>query len=242
MARIFIVEDEVGIREELIFLVGARSEDHIVGTCGSIKEAMLLIPLAAPDILLMDIELSDGQSFEILKDLPETPFQVIFITAYEHYALRAIKAGTLDYLLKPIKEKELYDALDKANGQPTILHAEQKEILFNKQSTMLVLKTLNETYFVRHSDILYCKGDGGYTTFFLQDGREITTSTTLKEYEMLLPETMFLRVHKSYLIRLNQIVSYHHDGLVILQSGIRIPVSMRKKDLLMQKMIYRNDQ
>ncbi|AIM35271.1 hypothetical protein KO02_00265 [Sphingobacterium sp. ML3W] len=236
MARIFIVEDEATIREELIFLVGARAEDQIVGACGSIREAILLLPSAIPDIVLMDIELSDGQSFEIIKKLPATPFQVIFITAYEHYAIRAIKAGALDYLLKPVKQTQIYEALDRAKKIPNVLNAIQKEILLDKKSTMLVLRTLSETFFVRHSDILYCKGDGGYTTFFLEDGREITTSNTLKEYEMLLPEALFLRVHKSYLIRLNLIISYHHDGFVILKDGTRIPVSTRKKDLLMQKM------
>ncbi len=103
----------LAIREELLILLQSRLEFAVVGACGSVKEALILLPNLKPDLVLMDIELTDGKSFEILEQLESIDFRIIFATAYNHFAIRAIKLGALDYLLKPIDENELNLALDK---------------------------------------------------------------------------------------------------------------------------------
>lgn len=249
MKRIFIVEDEVSIREELLLLLQNRSEFTVLGGCGSVKEALILLPNLKPDLVLMDIELSDGKSFEILEQLACIDFKLVFVTAYNHFAIRAIKLGALDYLLKPIDETELTIALDKFLKDSASVQSDQEQLATQKQLTSfifkqfqqrehapkkIVLKTLQEVFFVDVQEIKYCKGEGSYTNFHLSNNQQIIVSKPLKEYEDLLPNPQFLRTHKSYLVNMDLVKSYHQDGFLVLEGEIEVSVSVRKKEQVLQ--------
>jgi two-component system LytT family response regulator len=248
MKKIFIIEDEIAIREELFILLQSRSEFVVIGACGSVKEGLLLLPNLKPDLVLMDIQLTDGKSFENLEQIENIDFKIIFVTAYDHFAIRAIKLGALDYLLKPIDESELNEALDKYLTESESTQSNQKLITPKIQTNFfasqikqeenspkkIVLKTLHEMFFVAIQDIEFCKGEGSYTTFNLIGNQQIMVSKSLKEYESLLPNTQFLRTHKSYLVNTDLVRSFNQDGFVVLDSKTEVPVSIRKKESILQ--------
>ncbi|MFT5617009.1 MAG: two-component system LytT family response regulator [Arenicella sp.] len=250
MKKIFIIEDEIAIREELLILLQSRLEFAVVGGCGSVKEALILLPNLQSDLVLMDIELTDGKSFEILEQLENIDFKIIFVTAYNHFAIRAIKLGALDYLLKPIDEDELNLALDKYLKESESAQSNQNKKLGTPKSQAnflanqlqqkedlpkkIVLKTLHEMFFVDMREIEYCKGEGSYTKFYLSENQQIMVSKPLKEYEDLLPSPQFLRTHKSYLVNTDLVKSFNQDGFVVLESKVEVPVSVRKKESVLQ--------
>lgn len=193
----------------------------------------------SPDILFLDIELDDGVAFDILKNLPEINMQLIFTTAHNHYAVKAFEYSALDYLLKPVSPSLLKNALNKASENVRKKNiAEQFSILMdtlNKQrpaEQKIVLKDINGIRITSVKDILYCEANGPYTTFYIENDKEITVSKNLKEYEELLADFNFVRSHHSYLVNIAKIKSIDKsDGMVItLINGAQIPVSIRKRD------------
>ena len=242
--KILIIEDEITIREEIFLLLGKRDEFQIIASCDSVASSLQTLQQQTPDLILMDIELTDGKSFEILETLDSIPFKIMFITAYDHFAIRAIKFGALDYLLKPIDEEELNEALDKylahtLDSQSFSYQKAQLDFFTNQyaqgnhNTSKITLKTLHEVFFVNIHDISYCKGEGSYTTFYLLEHQEITVSKPLKEYEELLPKAQFLRTHKSYLVNMEKIKSFNQDGFVVLEGKAEVPVSVRKKESIL---------
>jgi len=238
MLRVLIIDDEPIIRKDLEALVSRHKDIVVIGACGTIKEALVLIPATNPDLILLDIQLSDGTSFDLLKLLPAINFNIIFITAYNEYAIKAIKYGALDYLLKPIDEDELNEALNKIRSLPPPKEhfSESLEVTNNYLQTnsekrnKIVLRSQQYLQIVAFDEILYCHSDKGYTTFFLTNNRKVLVSKYIKEYEDLLPAHVFLRPHQSYLVNFNFIDRFHKDGYLILHSGAEIPVSTRRKD------------
>lgn len=239
MLRVLIVDDEPIIRKDLEALLKPYSDFIVVGTCGSVTEAKILINATQPDLLLLDIQLSDGTGFDLLQSLEKISFHTIFITAFNEYAIKAIKYGALDYLLKPIDELELKDALEKVK-------AGRKEALEVRESLQVARAHMNSDnkairsrivlrsqYFlqvVAFDEIIYCQNDGGYTHFHLVDKRKIVVSKSIKEYDELLPRQLFLRPHQSYLVNVSFIDRFHKEGYLILKGGQEIPVSTRKKE------------
>ncbi|WP_118952755.1 LytR/AlgR family response regulator transcription factor [Taibaiella helva] len=239
MLRVLIVDDEPIIRKDLEALLKPYSGFIVVGTCGSVTEAKILINATQPDLLLLDIQLSDGTGFDLLQSLEKISFHTIFITAYNEYAIKAIKYGALDYLLKPIDELELKDALEKVKaGRKEAL--EVRESLEVARAHMnsdnkairsrIVLRSQYFLQVVAFDEIIYCQNDGGYTHFHLVDKRKIVVSKSIKEYDELLPRQLFLRPHQSYLVNVSFIDRFHKEGYLILKGGQEIPVSTRKKE------------
>lgn len=241
--KIFIIEDDKNIREELFFLLAKRSEISVVGYCSTVKEALKVLPNTDIDLALMDIQLQDGKSFEIIEQLPKIDFNIIFITAYNNFAIRAIKAGAIDYLLKPIDADELYDSLDKfEKRQQKEFDIKQKELLlrYTKSTEPLkniVVRTIDKIYFLKISDIIYCNGQGNYTTLFLKDRANLVSSKPLKDYENLLPDDIFLKTHQSYIVNRNYVDYYSNNGELILNNGEGIPVSIRRRDMVISLLI-----
>ena len=236
MKKILIVDDEANIRYEIEYLVRLRNDFGIVESCGQVDHAVEAIERLKPDVVLLDIQLSKQTAFEMLNKLPSIQFQLIFITAYNHYAIKAIKYGALDYLLKPIDKDELNAALDK-----TIANINAREIkpalevvnghlaMINKKRR-IVLRTQQALHVVDFDNIIYCQSDGSYTTFYLNNGKNIMVSKPIKFYEELLPTQYFIRCHQSYLVNFNFIERYDREGLIFLKNGNKVLVSVRKKD------------
>ncbi len=240
MLRVLLIDDEPVIRKDMEMLLQKHDDIVVVGACGSVKEAAVLLNTTNPDLLLLDIQLSDGTGFDLLQGLEQIPFQVIFITAYNQFAIKAIKYGALDYLLKPIDELELQEALDKVRAARRQLSDSIKEgwnVARNHLNQVnkglqdrIVLRSQQYLQVVPFEEIVYCQNDGGYTHFHLTSKKKIVVSKSIKEYNDLLPDDQFLRPHQSYLVNVRFIDKFHKDGYLVLRTGEEIPVSTRKKD------------
>lgn len=238
MIRVMIIDDEPAIRKDTQSLLQQQPDFVVVAACGSVQEANIIIPATQPDLLLLDIQLLDGTGFDILQSL-QSPCKVIFITAYHDYALKAIKYGALDYLLKPLDEEELKAALEKVR-QSGISQPLPDQIAIARQSfqqgglhNRIVLRSQQYLKVVPFEEIIYCHSDTGYTTFFLTGDRKIVVSKSIKEYEELLP-AYFMRPHQSYLVNHHFIDTYHKDGYLVLRNNTEIPVSTRRKDFVIE--------
>jgi two-component system LytT family response regulator len=206
-----------------------------------ISTALKAIENARPDIILLDIQLADGTGFELLKKIHPTTSKIIFITAFEEYAVRAFRFSAVDYLMKPINPVDLRAALDRARTavEKDALETRMNILLSNisqvsKDQKKIVLKTTEQIFVVSIKDIVHLESDKNYTFFYLADGKKMLVSKTLKEYEELLGEYGFIRVHQSHLINLDYIDRYEKrdGGYVVMKDRTSIPVSTRKKEEL----------
>jgi two-component system, LytTR family, response regulator len=235
--RIIIVEDQTLLRQDLEYLLQRQPGFTVIGACGSVHEAIVLINATKPDLLLLDIGLPDGTGFDILEQVPPAQSKVIFLTAHHEYAIRAIRYGAIDYLLKPLNEDELREALQRVTSAQPLLQ-EQISITLqsfrkNKLQDHLALRSQQFVQIVELKDICYLQGDNGLTTVFLHNGKKVVTSRILKEYEELLSGGSFLRTHQSYLVNKRYIDRYHNkEGCLYLKDGTQIPVSDRKKETI----------
>lgn len=241
MMKALIVEDELYIRKGLLAMINSLDKDiTILGECESVKEAITVTNACKPDLIFLDINLRDGNAFDFLEQVNTIDFQVIFITAYEQYALQAIKNGAIDYILKPVDIDELEQAIDKAlvAGKPVL--EEQIEIvkdqLINKDKNKLVLSLQEGYQVIDFKELLYCKSDKGYTTFFLTDKRSYMASKPIKEYEGQLPDDNFMRTHQSFIVNMTFVDRYDKNGYIYLKNGERIPVASRRKDDFVSKL------
>ncbi len=238
MLRTIIVDDEPIIRADIESLLEPRKDIVIIGACGSVQEAIILINILKPDLLLLDIHLSDGISFDIINAIPNLDCAVIFITAYDKHAIQAIRIGALDYLLKPVVEEELYAALDKVHRKVGQLALQTQETQKNLEAgneyadKTIVLRSQREVQLIKLDDIIFCEGDGNYTTFYLTGNKKIVVSKPLKEYDDLLPRHQFIRTHQSYLVSLKFIHHYDREGILHMKNGVEVPVSVRKRELV----------
>lgn len=244
MIRTLIIEDEPAIRKEIEWLLQKETQFNLIGFATSVAESLVLIRATKPELILMDIQLTDGTAFDILDQLDEIPFRIIFITAYNHFAVKAIKFGALDYLLKPLDDAEFKSALSKIITEDENHLAQQKQQIsvLKSQSghgesdldSRIVLHTLEFLQVLQLREIIYCQSEGGYTNFFLTEGRRIMISKPLKFYDELLPEKWFLRPHQSYLVNVLYVDKFLKSGTIVLKDKTEIPVSGRRKDYILQ--------
>jgi two-component system LytT family response regulator len=234
--RVIIVEDMIAIRHDIENFLQQQPGFIVIGACGTVHDAIVLIHTTKPDLLLLDIGLPDGTGFDILEQLPAQT-KVIFLTAHHEFAIRAIRYGAIDYLLKPLNENELTEALQRViSAQPLLqeqiaitLHSFRK----NKEQSYIALRSRQFVQVVELKNITYLQGDNGYTTVFLNDGKKVVTTKTLKDYEGFLPGTSFLRIHQSYMVNELYIDRYHpKQGILYLKDGTQIRVPFRKKEML----------
>lgn len=240
LPRILIVEDEATIRKELEWLVGKRPEFFLLESAVCVEDAVNKIIELKPNLILMDIQLPDGIAFEILNQLPNVSFSIIFITAFNHFAIKAIKHGAIDYLLKPIDETELYEALDNYNNNNSFFTSRQLDVInehqksIKQQNSRICISTLESLEFFKITDIMYLTGEGSYTHFYLEGGKRIISSKPLKFYEELLPADYFIKCHQSHIVNTSSIVRYLKSGFIVLNSGVEIPVSTRRKETVIK--------
>jgi two-component system LytT family response regulator len=224
MLRAVIIDDERKSRENLQLLLSSFVENvEIVGTADGVLTGIKTINDHNPDLIFLDIHLSNGDGFQILESLKDKNQNIIFVTGHEEHAIKAFRSEAVDYLLKPVSIEHLQIAVDrvkkrKQNGEK--LHGQ------------ISLSTSKGIIFLKTENILYCRGDGAYTYFFLKSGERITTSKNLKEYEKALDELNFFRSHKSFLINLSEIKTYvrGEGGHVIMSNGDSVGVSKRRKE------------
>jgi len=236
--KTLILEDDVFFLPHFVAQLNRIDGIEIVATTTNLAEVKLKIEKYKPDLLIFDIVIGQQTSFDLLTEISPYPFHLIFISSYEEYALKAIKWRALDYLLKPFSFEDLQNAIEKVmhSAHHTLNHF-PKENTLSDTFSRLTLKTQHNIHFVDPKDILYCQSDGNYTTFFLNDGNRIVVTNLIKHYDDLLQNHGFFRVHKSFLVQLNQIKKFNKSNCTIqLESGDIIDVAKRKKEELLQKM------
>jgi two-component system LytT family response regulator len=241
-----LVDDEInGIRTLQNMLTRHCPEVAIVATCTSAVTAKQEILTQQPDLVFLDIQMPGKTGLDLLAELSPKNFEVIFVTAYNEYMLQALQFSAVDYLLKPVDEDRLIEAVQRASKR---LEAGRKDehsetLIYNLErrgrpgEMRLCLPTLKGFLVVKLQEIIYCEAERSYTIFHLEDGKHITVSKPLLEYDALLNDTTFLRVHKSFLINLMHVKEYQRGegGSIIMSNKAEIEVSRRKKDMFLEK-------
>ena len=241
-----IVDDEQHCIDRLLKLLEAYSDSLlVVGTRGSVEEAKELIESENPDIVFLDVQLNDQTGFDLLIQIEQVDFEVIFTTAFDNYAIKAFKFSALDYLLKPLDPKDLKASMERLIAQKGLKNASRKvETLiynFNRnihQERRLAIPTLEGLTMIELKNIVYLKSDANYTHIHILPNKKITAPKTLKYFEDILDEHRFFRVHKSHLVNLSFINSYlkGKGGYVVLSDGTKLEVAVRRKEELLKKL------
>jgi two-component system LytT family response regulator len=238
MLKSVIVDDEPKSRENLrIVLTDFVSNVSVEALCATIDEAITAIHSIKPDIVFLDIEMQQETGFDLLNRLHDIDFEVIFITAYSEYAIKAIKFSAIDYLLKPIDIEELKVAVQRVAQKREGRTSKRLQILRDNLSTTqkdklkIALPTAHGMIFTGIENILYCEASSNYTVLYTADGKEYVASKTLKEYEDLLTDHNFFRIHHSYLVNIGAIKKYvkGDGGHVVLKNDVSLDVSKRKR-------------
>lgn len=239
--KVLVIEDEENSRVALKNLIEnfGKGIDFVL-TADSVSSAIEVILKEKPEILVLDIELSDGTSFSILEKIPPYNYAVFFITAYDQYAQKAIKHSALDYILKPYNPIEVMNALEKAKNEIEVGDLKQKvKTLLENQSSLskIALPSGSGVLIKALDDIMYLESSNNYTLFYFKNNEQVLVTKTLKHYEDTLNPESFVRIHQSFLVNINHIEEYSKlDGGWITIQGKNIPVSRRKKEEL-QKII-----
>ena len=194
-----------------------------------------------PDLVLLDIKLKDGSGFELIDHFNPPDFKTIFISGYADYAVKAIKYNAIDYILKPVKEEELAQAIKKADD---IIRYEEKlqakalgESIKNlNDDHRLVLKSGNQIYLININEIIHVEADRNYSSFYLTDDRKIVVSKSTKEFEEPLFDQGFHRIHKSHIVNIKKMSYFDRvdGGTLVMCNGDQVPVASRKRDMLME--------
>ena len=244
MIRTIIIEDEPVSQEMLKLMLKRHADDiTIIDTCSNPTDGIESIAKHQPDLVFLDIQMPKMNGFEMLKKIGTINFEVIFTTAYDQYAINAIKVSALDYLLKPVDDEDLTIAIEKCKERLQEKQPQQKfEHLFNNLTNKnpldktIALGASDGISFVKMSDILRVEANGRYAKFHLLDKQTILVSKTLGDFEEILAANQFFRVHDSAIINLNHVKKYTRGdgGTVLLSDGTELDVARRRKDDFMK--------
>ncbi len=247
MLRTIIIDDEEKSRRLLKNLLKLLPyKINIIDEADDVESGISTIEKNNPDLVFLDIHLRTGLGFDILESIKKKSFKIIFTTAYDQYAIRAFRFSAIDYLLKPIDPELLAEALDRAQKihYSDSMIDEKLKIARNKGTNFdrLALSTSEGIHFVNTKDIIYCKGEGSYTSFFLNNDKSVIISKGIKEYDELLKPQGFYRTHQSFLVNINQIDQFLKEdgGTLLMKNGIKIMVSRRKKEKLIEILLNHN--
>ena len=241
--KCIIVDDEQAFLNTLTIMIQEHDGFEIVGKARSVEEAVQLIADVQPDIVFLDIEMGDGTGFDVIRRTRSYDYLVIFVTAFDQYAVEAFRFSAVDYLLKPISSENLEDALAKCRKgiADNRLDSRFKILLQNfetreKKQKKIVLKEMETHHVIQVDDIILCVAEGSYTRIYIKNQKDIIVSKHLKEYESLLEPFGFVRVHRSHLINLDKVLRYDKSdgGVLQMEEGLTVAVSVRKKDKLSQ--------
>ena len=239
MLRAIIIDDIDSIRQKNTALIQQYCPGvAIIAEADSVAAGVAAIKKYLPDLVFLDVEMADGTGFDLLQQLMPVNFKVIFITAFQEFAIKAFRFSAIDFLLKPVDPADLAEAVKKAEET---VNKEMLELQFNtlfsnierpRNLQKIILKTAEKVYAISVQDIIRCEAQKNYTTFYLVNGQKLLLSTTLKEYETLLLPMGFFRTHQSHLINMLYFDHYVKGdaGSIILKDKSAIPLSVRKKE------------
>lgn len=235
-----IIDDEQNARSNLRILIDEFCPDvNVIAEAESASQARQLIQEHQPELLFLDINMPNEDGFELLESIPEKNFSVIFITAHNQFALKALKSGAIDYLEKPIDVEDLQDAVAKVISSNNKVEGTNisslKQILeqFQNESKLdtIAVPTLSGYEIIKTNDIVRLEADESYTKIFLTDGSKCVSSMTIAKYERVLNKNVFFRVHKSHIINTRDHLkefNRNEGNVAIMDNGVAIPVSRRK--------------
>jgi two-component system, LytTR family, response regulator len=243
----FLIDDEIDSNRILqTLLENYCPRVRVVGTADGVETASMLIREVKPELVFMDIEMTEGNAFDLLNRLQPIQFHIIFVTAFDNHAVRAFRYNAIDYLLKPVNIKELCAAVDKIPGrykESGVLERVQN-LLENMRGTnpderKMAVPTANGLSFISLRDIVRLEATGSYTIIHLHDKTKISATIPIKDYEELLPEATFFRVHHSHIVNLNKIKSYQkgRGGYVTMEDDSFIEVASRRRESFMQRLL-----
>jgi len=232
--RTAIIENETKAQRLLSDILKAYCKElQVVGIAATINEGRHLIHEHQPELIFLDIQLDDGDGFDLLDILDQQDLKVIFTTAYDSYAIKAFKYETVDYLLKPITPKEVMKAVEKVKRmKDTQVSLKQLKLLLQKDdSDILRISTAEGISLLQKTDIIRIEGDGAYATIYLVDGESEMVSRSIGQIEHEINNSSFLRIHTSHLINQQHLRKYIKEdgGYALMKDGVRVPVSRRKK-------------
>ena len=247
MIRTVLIDDEIDSIRILQRLLETYCPNvTIVGKADGVETGIHIIQTAKPDLVLLDIEMTHGNAFDLLNQLQPINFQIIFVTAFDNYAIRAFKYSAIDYLLKPVDIDDLCAAVErvsqKIEGKSFL---DQMQVLLHNVETFhlsqqkMAVPTLTGLIFVAIRDITRFEAKGSYTTIYLNNAEQIMATRNIKEYEELLPAVIFCRVHNSHIINLHKIQKYHkgRGGYVIMEDGSSIEVASRRREEFLRRLL-----
>ena len=244
MIRSIIIDDEFESRNTILNILNNYCENiSVEAQAENVKDAFKKINELKPDVVFLDIQMPDGTGFDLLEKFHKIDFQVIFITAYDQFALKAIKCSALDYILKPVDPVQLIEAVKKLTNTDddfTVLTKKINTLLRNKNGfERISLPTFEGFRFINLKDIIRCEADNNYTNFYLSSGEMIVVTKTLKIYEEALSDLDFIRVHQSHLVNIKYVDQYvkGDGGTIIMVDGSEVEVSRRRKDDFLEKML-----
>lgn len=246
--RAVIVEDESNNRENLLNILQQHCPMvEVAALCSSALDGRNKIMEFHPDLVFLDVEMPGGDGFYMLESLPEHNFEVIFVTAFTSYAVKAIKFSALDYIVKPIDAMELLGAVDKAISRIHQKHENDRihnlvaNQYRNDNNKLIALPLSDRIEFIEISTVIRCQADGNYTLFFIKNGDRLLISKTLKEFDELLTPYNFLRVHQSHLINLNEIKSFikTDGGYILMKDNSSVPISRQRREMVLKHLNQR---
>ena len=242
--KAIIIEDEKSNRENLAkILLEYCSEVNVLAQCSSAIDGRKAIIEHRPDLVFLDIEMPGGDGFSLLESFEEINFEVIFVTAYNQYGIKAVKFCALDYLLKPVDILELSQAVEKVQKR---LKAKTDQLRLqtllanrsNESNPKIALPLSDKIVFIDVTSIIRCQGEGNYTHIYLKGEEKLLASKTLKEFEELLSDYNFLRVHQSHLINLNEVKAYvkSDGGYIKMNDNSSVSISRQRKEMVMERL------
>jgi two-component system, LytTR family, response regulator len=245
MIKTLIVDDEVKGRLFLRQLCETfEPRIKVTSEASSAAEALEIISLDPPELVFLDIEMPRQSGIEMLASVKEIPFEVVFVTAFNQYAVDAFRLGAVDYLLKPVGPEELIRAVDRVERNlklsPHRPHVQALVKQFGDPFTRITLPTMNGYEFIDLKEIVYIESESNYSILMLLNGRKVTTTRGLGDFEETLEGCGFFRIHKSFVINLSHIQKYirGEGGTVVMAGGVEIDVARRKKEAFLERIRF----